>query len=158
MQRKERKFNLFFFLWCHALISTFVREAAITVPRHGVGLDRPINISKSSELLTRLRALLTHFFQYWNKGPVFVNSLLQRACCHCNKLFFWGRVVCKRSWSSGDSLLTSMGSLAPSPSAVTWQLCFRSPAENYQEGGTGVLQPCTSPGTRLSPRALACWF
>lgn len=100
-------------MWSQALISVVAREAAITVSRHRAGLDRPINVSESSELLTRLRAPLTHFaFQYWNKGPDFVNRLLQKACCHCNKLvYFGGKVVCKKkmvqweAWTHSQVLL-----------------------------------------------------
>lgn len=69
-------------VWSQGLISIVAIEATIAVSRHRAGLDGPINVSESSELLTRLRGPLTHFsFQHWNKGPDFVNRLLQKACC-----------------------------------------------------------------------------
>lgn len=108
----------------HALISTFAKEAAIPVCRHRVGLDRPINVSESSGLLIRLRALSTHFsFQYWNKGPVFVNSLLRRGCRHCSKRSGEGCVQketgsvgtpCSCQWEAWPcSQVLLLGSFAP---------------------------------------------
>lgn len=80
-------------MWSHTLISTFAWEAAITALRHGVGLDRPINVLLWA--LKKIKGLLTHFsFQYRNKGTVFDNSLLPSACCHCSKLFYFGGDGC----------------------------------------------------------------
>jgi len=82
--------------------------------------------------------------QYWNKGPVFVNSVLQKACC------FWEGLCAERNRSSGESLLVFVGSTVPFPSAVTWQLCSRSPAESQvtrrEEPGSSSLAPLQTPG------------
>lgn len=51
----------------------------------------------------------------------------------------------------GDSLLMSEGSLAPFPSAITRQLCSRSPAENQvtrrEEAGFFSLASLRAPGS-----------
>ena len=77
-------------------------------------------------------------------------SYREHAVIVANCFIFGGGLCAKRNWSSGESLLVSVGSLAPFPSAVTWQLCSRSPAENQitgrEEPGFSSLAPLWAPG------------
>lgn len=61
-----------------------------------------------------------------------------------------GGLCAKRNWSSRDSLLMSVGSLTSFPSALTWQLCSQSPAENQvtmrEEPGSSSLALLWVPG------------
>lgn len=68
-------------------------------------------------------------------------SYREHAVIAANCFVLGVRVVCKRNWSSGDSLLMSVGSLALFPNAVTWQLCSQSPAKNQV---TGREEPSSS--------------